>query len=443
MNSRSRPRTTSSIASFVRRPLLLWLLLPALLAAACAVDEEIVVPPEQLNAYLSDKPPQLRPLYERVLREGDRNMVLNQMQAGLAAMEEGEYRLAEESFDQALLGIEAVYANNEKAEKARGLWRKEGAKDFKGEPYERAMAYYYRGLLYLRKGDYENARACFKSGIMQDAFAEEEQYQCDFALLIFLEGWASQQLGAMDLAREAYKELKTFRPDFAVPPEDHNCLILVETGLSPVKVAAGEHESALTVARGEGFPEERARVSVGKVLLPVYAMESIYFQASTRGGRAFDAILQGKVRFKETSDTVGTVMQTAGLAAMKIGQAQHNRDLQAVGAVVAILGTASRVMAAMVRTEADVRYWGNLPDLIHVLTARMLPPGAPAPSPKPGQPAETFVRPGDVIQASFLDQAGREMTGLRRRAQINLIETGPSGWGWIRSRSALTTAIPQ
>ena len=29
----------------------------------------------------------------------------------------------------------------------------------KGEPYERAMVYYYRGLIFLRNGDYENARA--------------------------------------------------------------------------------------------------------------------------------------------------------------------------------------------------------------------------------------------------------------------------------------------
>ena len=51
--------------------------------------------------------------------------------------------------------------------------------------------YYYRGLLYLRAGDYENARAAFRQGQMQDAFAEAEQYQCDFAIMLFLEAWAS------------------------------------------------------------------------------------------------------------------------------------------------------------------------------------------------------------------------------------------------------------
>ena len=48
------------------------------------------------------------------------------------------------------------------------------------------MAYYYRGVLYLRDGDYENARASFKGGMLQDGFAEEEQNRSDFALLSFL-----------------------------------------------------------------------------------------------------------------------------------------------------------------------------------------------------------------------------------------------------------------
>ena len=55
---------------------------------------------------------------------------------------------------EALDRIEAVYADNAKAEAARSKFTKENAKDFKGEPYERAMAYYYRGLAYLAEGDY-------------------------------------------------------------------------------------------------------------------------------------------------------------------------------------------------------------------------------------------------------------------------------------------------
>ena len=90
-------------------------------------------------------------------------------------------------------------------------------KHFKGEPYERAMSYYYRGLLYMLEEDYENARACFKAGIIQDAFAEENQNRCDFALLLFLEAFCSLKLGDQELAKAALEEMKKLRPDLAHP----------------------------------------------------------------------------------------------------------------------------------------------------------------------------------------------------------------------------------
>ena len=155
------------------------------------------------DAYLQDKPRQLHPRYRLVVTQGRHNRVLNLMQSGLAAFDSGELDLAERSFDEVLNGIETVFADSRQAAKARSLWRAENSKVFKGEPYERAMAYYYRGLLYMHDGDYENARACFKGGVLQDAFAEEKQNRCDFALLIFLQGWASQCLGDTALAEAA------------------------------------------------------------------------------------------------------------------------------------------------------------------------------------------------------------------------------------------------
>jgi hypothetical protein len=103
------------------------------------------------------------------------NRVLNQMEIGARAFWRADYATAKPALDDAILRIDSVFSDNANAAKARKLWYDEGSKDFKGEPYERAMVFMYRGLIYLHDADYENARAAFRRGLMQDAFAEEDQ----------------------------------------------------------------------------------------------------------------------------------------------------------------------------------------------------------------------------------------------------------------------------
>src|SRR5690554_7273878 len=158
-------------------------------------------------AVMASLPPSLDQAVQRISADDANNRVLNQLQAATLALDLGNRELAGELFDAALATITSVYADSEQAARARSLWYDEGAKDFKGEPYERAMAFYYRGLLDMYAGDYENARASFKSGLLQDAFAEEEQHRADFALLMFLEAWSSHVLGARGLADERFEEL--------------------------------------------------------------------------------------------------------------------------------------------------------------------------------------------------------------------------------------------
>ena len=44
-------------------------------------------------------------------------------------------------------------AADKSARKARGYFHEESSKGFRGEPYERVMAYYYRGILYWMDGE--------------------------------------------------------------------------------------------------------------------------------------------------------------------------------------------------------------------------------------------------------------------------------------------------
>jgi len=430
MISRKPPVTTSftdkrfPLIRLPRKRGLLWVL-AALLISGCAANrgyEIIHVPETEMTAYLQDKPPELQYYYRKVLTEGRRNLVLNHLRAGLAAMDMGEFDLAEQSFDTALLNIEAVFKDDPNAEKARSLWYAEGRKDFKGEPYERAMAYYYRGLLYMRKGDFENARASFKGGLLQDALAEDEVYRADFALLIFLEGWTSRMLGDDGMAEEAFKEVKQFRADFVPPKFGDNVLLIAETGTAPRKIATGKGQSELRFTPGTGFREEKAAVEIGGSVFNGYPMEDIYWQASTRGGREVDKILEGKAQFKGFNETMGqTLTGISAHALSNVGRYGGGEDAAAVAIVAGIIGLVGlgqQAMAERTRAEADIRQWDNLPDKIHVFTFN------------------SNDQHSRAVPVSFLERRDKPIPNLNRKANIHFVNDR-FGFAWVRSRSAM------
>lgn len=360
--------------SFAVKYVLLGVLLALLMSCASAP----VTPPDPgMDAYLADKPEALKSAFARLRSEGRRNEVLNNMHLGVAAYRAGYRDIAKAALDRTLQGIETVYADSESAKQARSLWYEEGMKDFKGEPYERCMAYLYRGLMYMEDGDLENARAAFKSGIIQDSFAEEEQFRCDFALLIMLEALSSQRLGSVEVAREVYKELNKFRPDFSAP-EDANVLVLIETGTSPRKVSDGPGHGELKYRRGKNFTEKRVQVSLdGATFKAAYPMEDIYFQAATRGGRQIDKVLKDKVVFRERNLAMGSALSSVAETAMimaPLANAGHAMGaVQGVAGGLAVIGALQQYIAINAKPQADTRYWDNLPDMVHVALVKVAP----------------------------------------------------------------------
>ncbi len=352
----------------------LHLVLAAAVTACAGVPS---VPEPEIQAYLADKPPSLRGLYRKALVDGPREWVRNHMLASTAAMESGQFSTAEESLDQALLGIETVYANSESAAKARRLWREEGSKDFKGEPYERAMAYFYRGLLYFQEHDYENARASFRSGMFQDVAGENSEYEEDFALMSTLEGFASQCNGDALEARDAFERVKTLRADFTAPAPGDNVLVVAETGNAPQKLRDGPKGAWLRFAPGDPTPEAKVRVRAAGSAIEAFPVEDLFFQASTRGGRPIEAVLEGHAQFKEDMETTGAVAMGVGTTMSLIGAVNNNTDLQGIGAGIALAGLLIDVASTAITPGADTRAWTSLPGQEHVASLHAGQPDMP------------------------------------------------------------------
>lgn len=299
-------------------------------------------------------PDGLRPYYDTLLEEGEWGAVLNLQRLGLEAIDQRQPDIAARAFDAAIARIELVYANSDSARKARSLWSSEGVKDYKGEPYERAMSYYYRGLLFAAEGDYENARASFRSAEYQDTISNDETYSGDFGMMSLLAGWASGCAGDPGMAEDLYRRAETQQPEgLQPPPAGHSTLLLVESGTSPVKTATGQYGEALKFQPG-GNPF--AAVHAGEQVLPV--LGDVGWQASTLGGRQVDVVLDGKARFREGSETVAGVGMIGAQVALGSG------DSGAAGAL-ALVGVAAILISAATKAKADIRHWENLPDRIH------------------------------------------------------------------------------
>jgi len=297
------------------------------------------------------------------------NRVLNQMEIGARAFWRGDHATAKPALDDAIMRIDSVFSDNANAAKARKLWYDEGSKDFKGEPYERAMVFMYRGLIYLHDADYENARAAFRRGLMQDAFAEEDQNRSDFALLLFLDAWASHLNGDTDLRDETMVQLKKLRPTYGGIGAKDDALVLAETGMAPRKLGDGANHSFFVYRRGKPILENQVQVLNGAAPMQAYPMEDIYYQASTRGGREIDKILAGKAQFKAATGGIGSFLSDTTVALSENSGAfsaggQYGDAVAAVGVLSGVL----LIVSSSSKPQADVRTWSSLPDTVHVLT---------------------------------------------------------------------------
>lgn len=386
---------------------------------ACATAP--LVPDTEIRAYLADKPAPLHLAYRKAIMEGPQQWVLNHMQAGLQAMELGEFETSAQSFDEALSGIETVYADSESAEKARGLWREEGSKDFKGEPYERAMAYYYRGLLYLKEADFENARASFRGGMFQDVAGENADYEEDFALLSLLEGFASQCNGDFELAEDSFLDARSQRPGLRWPRPSHDVIVIAETERAPEKYSDGPGNAWLRFRQGGLTEDQAVRIILDGAPITAFPVEDLYHQASTRGGRPIEVVLEGQAKFKDDMHLLGQGAQAVGAAVFTAGSLGDSSEAQLVGAGLFLGGLLVDAVSNAVKPDADTRAWQSLPGRVHVATFAAASPEAP-------------------IRVEFLDAAGSPIPSL---TQAGTVETRFGGCQvvWVRSGAAAGSMV--
>ncbi len=398
--------------------------------------------PDEMDAYLANREEKLREYYRVLYYDGEHNAVLNFQRLGLLAIELGYYSDAEKAFDGALDRIESFYGKDKQAQKATSAMRLEVNKDFKGEPYERSMAYYYRGLLYLRKGDYDNARASFKAAEYQDTVSADESFQSDFALLTYLQGWASQCAGDGSQAADAFETAAKADPKLKIPAPTDNVLVLAETGTGPVKATDGQYQEKMIFRQGSILPENGAVVTLDSGARtrawPLVPAANIYTQASTRGGRAIDGVLNGKAQFKQGLETTSNVTSALSSSLLANTATTGNAGYYAAGAS-AVLGMFSK----SVKPSADIRMWDSLPGTIFVGTTRWGATVAPAAKGIKGKKGKPVKKPAASVTPTGWTMPPVSMSWRQDSSALDMkgpppmvANAGKCGIIWSRSRSA-------
>ncbi len=307
--------------------------------------------------------------------------VLVDYRSGVSALRRGDDAEAKARLDDAIARIGGIIANDEQAARARSLFSAEREKPFIGEPYERVMAYYYRGILYWRDGQPDNARACFRSGQVIDSDVGKEGYAADYVLLDYLDGLASSRLaadGSDALARaRAHASGRVSLPDYN---SEANVLVFAEYGQGPRKVAAGQYGEQLRFRTEESVTRSaRLILEGGRRVVPLPAFDDLHFQATTRGGRVMDHILGNKAVFKAATNVAGDVALMGSVIAAQearhramTGRDDTGANNTAVG--LGLLGLVGKIVSAATQPQADTRQWDNLPQRL-AFAAVKLPPG--------------------------------------------------------------------
>ena len=301
-----------------------------------------------------------------------RDALLPKYRAAADHMRRAEFDAARPLLDDAVVTLGGLTAGDVSARKARGYFQSESRKNFRGEPYERVMAFFYRGILYWMDGEPDNARACFRSAQLEDSDAEAGKYQADYAILDYLDGLVTAKLGggsADFLARARANARLGSLPDYDTAA---NILVFFEMGRGPTKYSSGEYGEQLRFKTGSS--RSTAVVLSGSGLsLRVGPSDDLSFQATTRGGRQMDHVLANKAVFKGTTDGFGDAAIISG--AILAGTAGRRTAADEVGAGLLIAGLVSKVISAAATPSADTRAWDNLPNLIG-FTAFRLPEGS-------------------------------------------------------------------
>ena len=306
----------------------------------------------------------------------DENFVLNNCRLGSSALAENDLDTAEGAFLNAYEVMNSVGVN-EGGRLVGTVLVDEKIKIWKGEPYERAMANFYLGLIYYMRHDYNNARAAFENALFKlqdysdanDKQEDNRRVESNFALASVMLGRCWQRLGRDELARAQFARAIELHGWLAPLVDERlnresNVLLVVDFGRGPRKL---KNFDGAIVGLGP-TPEQE-----GPLPEPDVRVDGKLFPLDGVNRPPVDLLALAQDRRWQSIDTIRTVKSALGtglIAAGAIDSATDDRNRRA-GTDLALIGAGLLLKAT---SQADIRQWEMLPRTVFVLPLK-LPPG--------------------------------------------------------------------
>ena len=317
---------------------------------------------------------QFRPLAQKK----DENYVLNNCRLGSADLAARNLDEAQQAFMNAYNVLNATGVNDPGRQLgAAVVW--EGVKVWKGEPFEQAMAHYYLGMIFLLKGDYENARAAFENSLFKvheyagkDDYEHYQMVESNFALGYFGLGFCYLRMHQPDKAQANFARAVQINPALATLVSQAqqpgvNTLIFVDDGRGPRKAAKGWYDEQSvfgpTPAEAGPIPPINAFADGHVITSPqiLYSTVDTLAMAQERRWQDIDTLREAKAIF-------GTGAMAAGAGMTAYGADRGNRDLEWAG-----LGTMAVGALVAASSHADTRAWGMLPRTVYIIPVNVAP----------------------------------------------------------------------
>ena len=319
---------------------------------------------------------QLAPLAEKT----DEDFVINNLRLGSALLPAYELDEAEAAFLRAWEVINSTGVNAG-GRTLGAVLVDEKIKVWKGEPFERAMASFYLGLIYYMRHDYGNARGAFENALFKlrdfdpEKESEAHDVESNFALASLMLAKSFQRLGREDLARANFDYVTKNHPHLAPLAEyerneQANLLLVVDHGYGPRKVT--DFDGAI-VGFGPTPYEE------GPIGQPRVTVDGRPIDVGNVARPPFDLLAMAQDRKWQSIDTIRTVKSAVGMGlifggAITGADALGNRygDRQRDNLIVAgaLIGTGLLLKAT---SQADIRQWEMLPRTTFIIPLKVEP----------------------------------------------------------------------